>query len=119
MQDFDWGFVWIWIWQGVVASGVGYLLLTYCVEKRGPVFVAAFVPVLQIIVSVMDFTVLHETLYLGRYVPRQHLPIPLAHLGQPDSEFGTPRDPAPSLPMVQLHSVHCPPMIDSTRHLTI
>jgi len=32
------------------------------------VFVAAFIPVVQIIVSVIDFSILHEQLYLGRYV---------------------------------------------------
>jgi uncharacterized membrane protein len=31
------------------------------------VFVAAFIPVVQIIVSVIDFCILHEQLYLGRY----------------------------------------------------
>uniref|UniRef100_A0ACD5Y0P1 Uncharacterized protein n=1 Tax=Avena sativa TaxID=4498 RepID=A0ACD5Y0P1_AVESA len=53
------------LYAGVVACGVSFVLLTWCIEKRGPVFVAAFVPVVQIIVSVIDFTVLHESLYLG------------------------------------------------------
>lgn len=66
MRDFDWGFVWV--WQGVVASGVGYLLLTYCVEKRGPVFTAAFSPLAQMFVAGIDLCVLHEPLYLGRSV---------------------------------------------------
>ncbi|VAI68633.1 unnamed protein product [Triticum turgidum subsp. durum] len=50
---------------GVVASGVGYLLLTYCVEKRGPVFTAAFSPLAQMFVAGIDLCVLHEPLYLG------------------------------------------------------
>lgn len=53
------------LYAGMVGCGVSFVLLTWCIEKRGPVFVAAFIPVVQIIVSVMDFTVLHETLYLG------------------------------------------------------
>jgi hypothetical protein len=36
-------------------------------REEGPVFVAAFIPVVQIIVSVIDFCILHEQLYLGRY----------------------------------------------------
>jgi drug/metabolite transporter (DMT)-like permease len=52
--------------QGVVASGIGYLLLTYCVEKRGPVFTAAFSPLAQIFVAGIDLFILHEPLYLGR-----------------------------------------------------
>ncbi|KQK20032.1 WAT1-related protein At4g01440 [Brachypodium distachyon] len=53
------------LYAGVVGCGVSFVLLTWCIEKRGPVFVAAFIPVVQIIVSIIDFTVLHEQLYLG------------------------------------------------------
>ncbi|KAG2624182.1 hypothetical protein PVAP13_3KG110900 [Panicum virgatum] len=53
------------VYCGVVASGVGYLLLTYCVEKRGPVFTAAFSPLSQIFVAGIDLSILHEPLYLG------------------------------------------------------
>ncbi|WVZ82954.1 hypothetical protein U9M48_030154 [Paspalum notatum var. saurae] len=51
--------------QGIVGCGVSFVLVTWCIDKRGAVFVAAFIPVVQIIVSVIDFTVLHEQLYLG------------------------------------------------------
>ncbi|KAM3196675.1 hypothetical protein ACQJBY_072401 [Aegilops geniculata] len=53
------------VYCGVVASGVGYLLLTYCVERRGPVFTAAFSPLAQMFVAGIDLCVLHEPLYLG------------------------------------------------------
>ncbi|TKW19225.1 hypothetical protein SEVIR_4G006500v4 [Setaria viridis] len=53
------------VYCGVVASGMGYLLLTYCVEKRGPVFTAAFSPLSQIFVAGIDLFILHEPLYLG------------------------------------------------------
>ncbi|KAM0885102.1 hypothetical protein ACQ4PT_030566 [Festuca glaucescens] len=53
------------LYAGIVACGVSFVLLTWCIEKRGPVFVAAFIPVVQIIVCVIDFTILHESLYLG------------------------------------------------------
>uniref|UniRef100_A0A0E0L6V0 WAT1-related protein n=1 Tax=Oryza punctata TaxID=4537 RepID=A0A0E0L6V0_ORYPU len=53
------------LYAGVVGCGLSFVLLTWCIEKRGPVFVAAFIPVVQIIVSVIDFTVLHEQLFLG------------------------------------------------------
>lgn len=42
-----------------------FLLLTYCVEKRGPVFTAAFSPLAQMFVAGIDLCVLHEPLYLG------------------------------------------------------
>ncbi|EEC79853.1 hypothetical protein OsI_21332 [Oryza sativa Indica Group] len=53
------------VYCGVVASGFGYLMLTYCVEKRGPVFTAAFSPLSQIFVAGIDLFILHEPLYLG------------------------------------------------------
>ncbi|CAD6338151.1 unnamed protein product [Miscanthus lutarioriparius] len=53
------------VYCGIVASGIGYLLLTYCVEKRGPVFTAAFSPLAQIFVAGIDLFILHEPLYLG------------------------------------------------------
>jgi len=52
--------------QGIVASGIGYLLLTYCVEKRGPVFTAVFCPLAQIFIAGINLFILHEHLYLGR-----------------------------------------------------
>ncbi|KAL6629336.1 hypothetical protein ACP70R_029101 [Stipagrostis hirtigluma subsp. patula] len=53
------------LYTGILASGVGYLIMTWCVEKRGPVFAAAFIPITQIIVAFIDFFFLHEQLYLG------------------------------------------------------
>ncbi|KAM3297340.1 hypothetical protein ACQJBY_039287 [Aegilops geniculata] len=51
--------------QGIVGSGAGYLIMTWCVEKKGPVFTAAFIPMMQIMVAIIDFFFLHEQIYLG------------------------------------------------------
>ncbi|KAL6629337.1 hypothetical protein ACP70R_029102 [Stipagrostis hirtigluma subsp. patula] len=53
------------LYSGIMASGAGYLVMTWCVEKKGPVFTAAFTPVVQIMVALIDFFFLHEQLYLG------------------------------------------------------
>lgn len=53
------------LYTGVVGSGAGYLIITWCVEKKGPVFTAAFIPVIQIMVAIIDFFFLHEQIYLG------------------------------------------------------
>lgn len=53
------------LYTGIMGSGVGYVLMTWCVEKRGPVFTSAFIPVIQIMVAMIDFFFLHENLYLG------------------------------------------------------
>jgi large subunit ribosomal protein L9e len=49
-----------------MTSAVGFLIMTWCVHKRGPVFTAAFIPIIQIMVAIIDFFFLHEQIYLGR-----------------------------------------------------
>lgn len=51
-----------------MGSGLCYVVMSWCVEKRGPVFTAAFSPLIQIIVAIIDVTLLHEQLHLGRWV---------------------------------------------------
>nr|CAD1831111.1 unnamed protein product [Ananas comosus var. bracteatus] len=53
------------VFSGVVGSGLGFLAMSWCVGKRGPVFTAAFTPLIQIMVAAFDFSVLHEQLHLG------------------------------------------------------
>uniref|UniRef100_A0ACD5Z7M6 Uncharacterized protein n=1 Tax=Avena sativa TaxID=4498 RepID=A0ACD5Z7M6_AVESA len=56
------------LFAGVGVSGIGYVLMTWCIEKRGPVFTAGFLPLIQIIAGVLDLLILHEQLYLGSVV---------------------------------------------------
>ncbi|TKW19224.1 hypothetical protein SEVIR_4G006400v4 [Setaria viridis] len=53
------------LYTGIMGSGVGYVVMTWCVEKRGPVFTSSFIPIIQIMVAMIDFFFLHENLYLG------------------------------------------------------
>ncbi|XP_074589544.1 WAT1-related protein At3g30340-like [Curcuma longa] len=53
------------LYSGVVGSGIGFLAMSWCVEKRGPLFAAAFTPLIQILVAVIDTSLLHTPLYLG------------------------------------------------------
>ncbi|KAM3317808.1 hypothetical protein ACQJBY_035492 [Aegilops geniculata] len=53
------------LYAGIVGSGGGYLIMTWCVEKKGPVFTAAFIPLMQIMVAIIDFFFLHGQIYLG------------------------------------------------------
>ncbi|THU47855.1 hypothetical protein C4D60_Mb09t20050 [Musa balbisiana] len=53
------------IFSGTVGSGLGFLAMSWCVEQRGPVFTAAFMPFVQIFGAGIDFTILHEQVYLG------------------------------------------------------
>ncbi|MCH81823.1 WAT1-related protein [Trifolium medium] len=56
------------IYAGMVGSGLCYVAMSWCVKQRGPVFTAAFTPLLQIFVAVLDFTILKEEIYLGSIV---------------------------------------------------
>ncbi|CAL9189118.1 unnamed protein product [Musa hybrid cultivar] len=53
------------LFAGSMGSGLGFLAMSWCVEQRGPVFTAAFTPLVQIIVAGIDCAVLHELIYLG------------------------------------------------------
>ncbi|KAK9002285.1 hypothetical protein V6N11_024969 [Hibiscus sabdariffa] len=50
---------------GIVASGLCYVGMSWCVEQRGPVFTSAFTPLVQIFIAMFDFFFLHGKLYLG------------------------------------------------------
>ncbi|KAI4328617.1 hypothetical protein L6164_020954 [Bauhinia variegata] len=53
------------IYTGLVGSGLCYVAMSWCVKQRGPVFTAAFAPLIQIFVAVLDFSILQEEIYLG------------------------------------------------------
>ncbi|KAL1292425.1 hypothetical protein HN51_060869 [Arachis hypogaea] len=53
------------LYSGMVGSGLCYVGMSWCVKKRGPVFTAAFSPLVQIMSAMIDIPVLHEQLHLG------------------------------------------------------
>lgn len=53
------------LYTGIVGSGLSFVGMSYCVKKRGPLFTAAFGPLIQIIVAIFDFSILHGQLHLG------------------------------------------------------
>ncbi|XP_057792140.1 WAT1-related protein At3g30340-like [Salvia miltiorrhiza] len=53
------------VFSGIVGSGLCYVVMSWCVKRRGPVFTAAFSPLIQIFAAVLDVSVLHEEIYLG------------------------------------------------------
>ncbi|XP_068635516.1 WAT1-related protein At3g30340-like isoform X2 [Aristolochia californica] len=53
------------LYSGIVGSGLGFVVMSWCVKKRGPLFTAAFSPLIQIVVAIIDVSILHETLHLG------------------------------------------------------
>lgn len=53
------------IYAGMIGSGLCFVGMAWCVKKRGPVFTAAFSPLVQIMAAMFDIPILHEQLNLG------------------------------------------------------
>lgn len=56
------------VYAGIVGSGFCFVGMSWCVKKRGPVFSAAFSPLVQMIAAVFDIPFLHEPLHVGSLV---------------------------------------------------
>nr|XP_043608795.1 WAT1-related protein At3g30340-like [Erigeron canadensis] len=56
------------LYAGIVGSGFCFVAMSWCVKKRGPVFSAAFSPLVQMIAALFDIPFLHEPLHLGSLV---------------------------------------------------
>ncbi|VFQ64655.1 unnamed protein product [Cuscuta campestris] len=55
-------------YTGLVSSGLCFVGMSWCVKKRGPVFTAAFSPLVQVMAAMVDIPVLHEQLHLGSII---------------------------------------------------
>ncbi|CAM0948207.1 unnamed protein product [Alopecurus aequalis] len=53
------------LFVGIAGSGLGFLAMSWCVERRGPVFTTAFMPLVQIVAAGINVVALHEQLHLG------------------------------------------------------
>ncbi|KAK4489243.1 hypothetical protein RD792_005040 [Penstemon davidsonii] len=60
--------VFIVLYAGMVGSGLCFVGMSWCVKKRGPVFTAAFSPLVQIMAALFDVPILHEQLHLGSLI---------------------------------------------------
>lgn len=54
------------VYTGLIGSGLCFVGMSWCVKKRGPVFTAAFSPLVQVMAAILDVPILHEQLNLGR-----------------------------------------------------
>ncbi|MCD7455923.1 hypothetical protein HAX54_030172 [Datura stramonium] len=53
------------LYLGTLGSGVVVILMTWCSQKRGPLFVSVFNPLILVFVALASSLLLDETLYLG------------------------------------------------------
>uniref|UniRef100_A0ACD5TAU0 Uncharacterized protein n=2 Tax=Avena sativa TaxID=4498 RepID=A0ACD5TAU0_AVESA len=56
------------LFVGIAGSGLAFLAMSWCVERRGPVFTTAFMPLVQIVAAGINVVALHEQLHLGSVV---------------------------------------------------
>ncbi|KAM1069061.1 hypothetical protein TB1_001035 [Malus domestica] len=56
------------VYAGVIGSGLCYVGMSWCVKQKGALFTAAFTPATQIFAVMLDFSFLHEQIYLGSVV---------------------------------------------------
>ncbi|XP_049403402.1 WAT1-related protein At1g09380-like [Solanum stenotomum] len=53
------------VYNGVVSTSFAYFLSSWCIEKKGPLYVSMFNPLLLVISAFLSWTLLREKLYLG------------------------------------------------------
>ncbi|KAI3755262.1 hypothetical protein L1987_55058 [Smallanthus sonchifolius] len=52
-------------YTGMLASGLMYTFVTWCVQMRGPLFVSAFNPLMLVLVALAGSLILNESIHLG------------------------------------------------------
>ncbi|XP_078436365.1 nodulin MtN21 /EamA-like transporter family protein [Wolffia australiana] len=55
-------------YTGVVGSGIAFGLMSWCIQRRGPLYVSMFSPLLLVIVAVLGWAILDEKIYVGSVV---------------------------------------------------
>nr|XP_043619900.1 WAT1-related protein At1g09380 [Erigeron canadensis] len=53
------------VYAGVACSGIGVCMMSWCIDRKGPLFVSVFSPLLLVIVAALSWAFLREKLYLG------------------------------------------------------
>jgi drug/metabolite transporter (DMT)-like permease len=57
--------------QGIVGSGIGFTLMSWCIQVRGPLYVSMFSPLLLVVVAIIGWAILGEKIRVGTYVDHQ------------------------------------------------
>eukprot|EP01018_Ginkgo_biloba_P018395 Gb_01065 [translate_table: standard] len=53
------------VYTGVMSTGIAFPMMTWCVRRKGPLFVTVFNPLSLIIVAIMSSIILNENFHLG------------------------------------------------------
>ncbi|KAL4185348.1 hypothetical protein AMTRI_Chr10g230260 [Amborella trichopoda] len=64
-----WNFeLFTYVYSGVMCSAVAFIILSWCIKKRGPVFPAAFTPLCTVFVAILEPIALHVDIHVGGVV---------------------------------------------------
>ncbi|XP_020222475.1 WAT1-related protein At1g09380 [Cajanus cajan] len=53
------------LYAGTICSALAYVLLSWTIQRKGPLYVSVFSPLLLVIIAVLSWALLHEELYVG------------------------------------------------------
>ncbi|OVA01189.1 Drug/metabolite transporter [Macleaya cordata] len=53
------------LYSGILVSGFGFPVTTWCIQRRGSPYVAMFSPLVLIIVAIIGWFLLHESIHVG------------------------------------------------------
>ncbi|KAL7119910.1 hypothetical protein ACP275_02G090600 [Erythranthe tilingii] len=53
------------VYSGIVCSALAFCLMSWCIERKGPLYVSVFSPLLLVIVAILSWALLEEKLYVG------------------------------------------------------
>ncbi|XP_023545290.1 WAT1-related protein At1g09380 isoform X2 [Cucurbita pepo subsp. pepo] len=53
------------LYTGIVCSGLTFSITSWIIQRKGPLYVSIFTPLLLIIVAIFSWALLHEQLYVG------------------------------------------------------
>ncbi|KAJ1404080.1 EamA domain [Sesbania bispinosa] len=56
------------VYTGIVASGVAWVLIAWCLRKKGPLYASIFNPLFLVLVAIAGSLLLDERLYLGSII---------------------------------------------------
>ncbi|GLT38548.1 hypothetical protein SLA2020_127910 [Shorea laevis] len=56
------------LYAGIVCNALAFCLMTWSIEKKGPLYVSVFSPLLLVIVAILSWALLHEKLFVGTLV---------------------------------------------------
>ncbi|XP_057963078.1 WAT1-related protein At1g09380 [Malania oleifera] len=56
------------LYAALVGSALAFCLMSWCIQRKGPLFVSVFSPLLLVIVAILSWALLQEKLYVGTVV---------------------------------------------------